>query len=186
MVLSGGEWRDARPALLKVTPPPDEPTLHRQWTPVIFKKSFYGIHAMALRTIGAELAHGPPLSNIRKGSVSQGVAESFRAVLLCAFTPILIVGCGSGTPPKIAEQPDVIVTLDGNRHSCIVALEKEPQGSSVPCKEAASFVKDQLRAPGGSIYDIRIVANVDDTQIASVRDALNDAGYRFIGGRKLP
>jgi hypothetical protein len=56
----------------------------------------------------------------------------------------------------------------------------------VPCKEAVSFVKDELRAPRGSIYDIRTVANVDDTEIASVRAALNDAGYRFIGGRKLP
>jgi hypothetical protein len=98
----------------------------------------------------------------------------------------VLVACGSGTPPKIAEQPDVVVTLDGNRHSCSVALQKEPQGSTVPCKEAASFVKDQLRLPVKSIYDIRTVANVDNTQIASVRDALNDAGYRFIGGRKLP
>jgi hypothetical protein len=99
---------------------------------------------------------------------------------------MLLVGCGSGTPPKIAEQPDVIITLDGKRHACIVALEKEPQGSTVPCQEAVSFVKDELRVPGGSIYDIRTVANVDNAQIMSVRDALNNAGYRFIGGRKLP
>jgi hypothetical protein len=111
---------------------------------------------------------------------------SLRAVLLSGVIPVLLVSCGSSTPPKIAERPDVIITLDGKRHACVVALDKEPQGSTVQCKEAASFVKDELRAPPGSIYDIRTVANVDDTQIASVRDALNDAGYRFIGGRKLP
>jgi hypothetical protein len=103
------------------------------------------------------------------------------------FIPILLVGCGSSsTPPKLAERPDVIITLDGKRHTCVVALEKEPQGSTVPCKEAVSFVKDELRVPSGSIYDIHTVANVDSAEIASVRDALNGAGYRFIGGRKLP
>jgi len=112
---------------------------------------------------------------------------SFRAVLLAAFTPMLLVGCGSSsTPPKLAERPNVIITLDGKRHVCVVALDKEPQGSTVPCKEATSFVKDELRVPAGSIYDIHTVANVDDAEVASVRDALNGAGYRFIGGRKLP
>jgi hypothetical protein len=80
----------------------------------------------------------------------------------------------------------VIITLDGKRHACVVALDKEPQGSTVPCKDAVAFVKDELRVPRGSIYDIRTVATVDNTEIASLGDALNDAGYRFIGGRKLP
>jgi hypothetical protein len=110
---------------------------------------------------------------------------SYRAALL-TLLPMLVAGCGSGTPPKIAERPDVIVTLDGKRHSCVVALEKEPQGSTVPCKETVSFVKDELRVQPGSIYDIHTVANVGDAEIASVRAALDAAGYRFIGGRKLP
>lgn len=110
---------------------------------------------------------------------------SYRTALL-TLLPMLLAGCSSGTPPKIAERADVIVTLDGNRHSCIVALEKEPQGSSVPCKEAVSFVKDELRVQPGSIYDIRTVASVGDPEVASVRAALDAAGYRFIGGRKLP
>jgi hypothetical protein len=109
------------------------------------------------------------------------------AVLLSGSIPLLLVDCGSsGTPPKIAERPDVIITLDGKRHACVVALDKEPQGSNVACEEAVSFVKDELRVQRGSIYDIRTVANVDDAEIASVRVALDDAGYRFIGGRKLP
>lgn len=123
-----------------------------------------------------------------KGAVFRRVALSFRGVLLAGFIPMLVGGCGasSGTPPKLAERPDVIITLDGNRHKCLVALDKEPQGSIVACKEAVSFVKDELRLPGRSIYDIHTVANVGDAEIASVRAALDDAGYRFIGGRKLP
>jgi hypothetical protein len=121
------------------------------------------------------------------GAVSRRVTMSSRGVLLFGLIPILLVGCGSSnTPPKLAERPDVIISLDGKLHTCVVALEKEPQGSTVPCKEAVSFVKDELRVPGGSIYDIHTIANVDDAEIANVRDALNGAGYRFIGGRKLP
>ena len=108
------------------------------------------------------------------------------AGLISVVISILFVGCGYGTPPKLAERPDVTITLDGKRHACIVALDKEPQGSTVPCKDAVSFVKDELRVQHGAIYDIRTAANVDASEIASVRDALNDAGYRFIGGRKLP
>jgi hypothetical protein len=142
---------------------------------------------MSSRAIAAKPAHRPLLSNIIKGAAFRRATMSFRAVVLSGFIPILLVGCGSsGTPPKLAERPDVIITLDGKRHTCVVALEKEPQGSTVPCKEAVSFVKDELRVPGGSIYDIHTVANVDNAEIASVRDALNGAGYRFIGGRKLP
>jgi hypothetical protein len=147
----------------------------------------YGIHPMSLRTIAAKPAHRPLLRNIMKGAASWRATKSFRTVVLTGFVPVLFVGCGSSnTPPKLAERPDVIITLDGKRHTCVVALEKEPQGSTVPCKEAVSFVKDELRVPGGSIYDIHTVANVDNAEIASVRDALNGAGYRFIGGRKLP
>lgn len=114
------------------------------------------------------------------------VAMSLLVVFLSALAPLLLVACGSSTPPKLAERADVIITLDGKRHACVVALDKEPQGSSVPCKEAVSFVKDELRAPSGSIYDIHTVANVDNAEVVSLRDALNSAGYRFIGGRKLP
>jgi len=144
------------------------------------------VHPMSSRTIDAKPAKLP--SNIIKGPISRKVAASLRAILLSGLAPTLLAGCGasSGTPAKIAELPNVIITLDGNRHACVVALDKEPQGSIVPCKEAVSFVRDELRVQRGSIYDIRTVATVGDTEIASVRAALDDAGYRFIGGRKLP
>jgi hypothetical protein len=111
---------------------------------------------------------------------------SFRAVLLSGLIPVLLAGCGFGAPPKLAERPDVIITLGGKPHVCLVALDKEPQGNAVPCKEAVSFVKDELRLQAGGIYDIHTVANVDNAEVVSLRDALNAAGYRFIGGRKLP
>ena len=140
------------------------------------------------RATNAKPAYRPPSPNLMKGAIFRKGAASFRATLLSCFAPMLVASCGasSGTPPKIAERPNVIITLDGNRHACVVALDKEPQGSAVPCKEAVSFVKDELRVQPGSIYDIRTVATVGDTEIASVRSALDEAGYRFIGGRKLP
>src|SRR6202142_1342834 len=129
---------------------------------------------MLSRTLDAKPVHRPLLPNIIQGAVSVRVAMLIRAILLCGFIPTLLVGCGSSsTPPKIAERPDVVITLDGKRHACVVALDKEPQGSTVPCKEAVSFVKDELRVQPGAIYDIRTVANVDNAEIASVRDALN-------------
>ena len=148
---------------------------------------------MASRTINPKPAYRmfppnvmPP--HIMRGGISGKVAAALRAILVFGFAPMLVAGCGasSGTPPKIAERPNVIVTLDGNRHTCVVALDKEPQGSTVPCKDAVSFVKDELRVQPGSVYDIHTVATVGDTEIASVRAALDEAGYRFIGGRKLP
>ena len=139
---------------------------------------------MSPRTINAKTPRLP--SHIVEEPVSGMVAMSFCTVFFFALVPTLLAGCGSDTPPKLAERPNVIITLDGKRHACVVALDKEPQGSTVPCKEAASFVKDELRVPQGAIYDIQTVASVADTEIASVRSALNDAGYRFIGGRKLP
>lgn len=143
---------------------------------------------MSSRTTNAKPAYRPLPPNVIKTAISRRAAASFRAILLSGFTPILVAGCGasSGTPPKIAERPNVTITLDGNRHACLVALDKEPQGSTVPCKEAVSFVKDELRVQPGSVYDILTVATVADTEIASVHAALDEAGYRFIGGRKLP
>lgn len=118
---------------------------------------------------------------------SSTVAMPFRSVLLGGFIAVLVAGCGSSsTPPRIAERPDVIITLDGKRHACVVALDKEPQGSTVACKEVLPFLKDELRVKEGSIYDVRTVANVSDSEIANLTGSLNGAGYRFIGGRKLP
>jgi hypothetical protein len=76
---------------------------------------------------------------------------------------------------------DVIVTLDGEHHTCVVALISEPQGSTVPCADVVPFVRDELRLASGSIYDIRTIANVDDAERAKLEKNLKGAGYRFIG-----
>jgi hypothetical protein len=99
---------------------------------------------------------------------------------------ILLSACGesldNSAGPAIAAKPDVIITIDGKRHACLVALYAEPQGSEVSCDEVAGFVKDELRVPSRSIYDIRIVPEVNGDQIHKVAAGLNMAGYRFIGG----
>lgn len=81
----------------------------------------------------------------------------------------------------------MIVTIDGARHTCLVALYSEAQGSAVSCDEVVPFVRDELRVPSGSIYDLRTNPDVDNAQTARVAATLNGAGYRFIGGpHELP
>jgi hypothetical protein len=102
----------------------------------------------------------------------------------------LFTGCGPSTctsvPPKLAARADVIVTFDGVHHTCTVALYNEPQGNAVPCGDVVPFIRDELRLPSGSIYDILTIASVKEEEIAAVGAKLKGAGYRFIGGRHVP
>jgi hypothetical protein len=108
-----------------------------------------------------------------------------RAVFVAFF--ILLAGCGTSAntpvpaPPPIAAKPDVTIAFDGERHACVVALSSEAQGSAIPCNDVVPFVRDELRLPSGSIYDIRI-PDVNEAEMAGVGARLKAAGYRFIGG----
>jgi hypothetical protein len=109
-----------------------------------------------------------------------------RAALLF-IAACWLTACGSGThapapAAPLAGKPDVIITYDGANHDCIVALYTEPQGSTIPCADLIPFLKDELRVPSGSIYDMRKIAKVDEAEVAKITRTLNDAGYRFIGG----
>jgi hypothetical protein len=109
-----------------------------------------------------------------------------RVAMICA--PLLLVGCGSSNnapapaPSAIAAKPDVIITFDGERHTCVVALPSEAQGSIVPCADVIPFMRDELKLASGSIYDTRTIAKADEAEIAKTTQNLKDAGYRFIGG----
>jgi hypothetical protein len=98
---------------------------------------------------------------------------------------ISLAGCGqtASTPesPPTAAKPDVIITVDGERHACVVALYSEPQGSTIPCADVVPFMRDELRLASGSTYDIRTIPKVDEAQVATVEASLKGAGYRFIG-----
>jgi hypothetical protein len=97
---------------------------------------------------------------------------------------VSLAGCGpsANTPDSTAAaKPDVIITLDGAHHACVVALYSEPQGSAVSCAEVVPFLRDELRVAGGSTYDIRTVAKADDAERTNVEASLKAAGYRFIG-----
>jgi hypothetical protein len=100
----------------------------------------------------------------------------------------VVVGCGqsSNTPmPSPADsKPDVTVTFDAQRRKCVVALSTEAQGSTIPCPEVVAFVKEELRLPQGSAYGLRTPAGADAAEVATVRAALNGAGYRFIEDKK--
>jgi hypothetical protein len=112
---------------------------------------------------------------------------SLHAVL-AALAPLLLIGCGSPTSPPasaspaIAAKPDVIITFDGERHACVVALNSEAQGSIIPCADVVPFMRDELRLASGSLYDTRTVAKVDEAEVGKTMQNLNDSGFRFIGG----
>jgi len=97
-----------------------------------------------------------------------------------------LAGCGqsANTPesPPTAAKPDVIITVDGERRACVVALNSEPQGSAIPCADVVPFLRDELRLASGSSYDIRTISQVDEAQVTTVDASLKGAGYRFIGG----
>jgi len=99
-----------------------------------------------------------------------------------------LMGCGKSTggadSTPIASRPDVTVKYDGKRQKCVVALPTETQGSVIACEDVVSFVKDELRVPGNSIYDLGTIPESDPhpAEIAKVRASLDGAGYRFIGG----
>ncbi len=116
------------------------------------------------------------------------VARVSISTALASLVPLLLMGCGSpsnppaAVSPAIAAKPDVIVTFDGERHTCVVALYSEAQGSIVSCPDIVPFIRDELKVASGSIYDTRTVAQVDAGEVAKTTQSLKDAGYRFIGG----
>jgi hypothetical protein len=112
-----------------------------------------------------------------------------HAAVVSSLISLMLAACGpsANTPGSAAPaRSDVIVTLDGEHHTCVVALKSEPQGSTIPCTDVVPFVRDELRLARGSTYDIRTLAKVDDADRAKVDATLQAAGYRFIGGEGKP
>ncbi len=105
------------------------------------------------------------------------------------MSAVALAGCAPSAsptaPPKNAARAEVIVTLDGGRHTCVVALYNEPQGSMVPCRDVVSFIKDELRVASGAVYDVRTIPDVDKDELARVAASLDGAGYRFVGAKAL-
>jgi hypothetical protein len=107
-------------------------------------------------------------------------------VLFAVLGCLLLEGCGPAANAPVAAPPpavkaDVIVTIDGQRHACSVALSSEAQGSTVACDDAAPFIKDELRVPSGGTYDIRTVPDVDKAEVAKLENGLKNAGYHAAG-----
>jgi hypothetical protein len=110
-----------------------------------------------------------------------------RAILASTAVLILLSSCGQSARSPVpaaapaASRPEVTVTFDGKRRKCVVALSSEAQGNSISCGDVVSFIREELRVPGGAIYDIRKIPDVDETEVAKVSADLNSAGYRFVG-----
>jgi hypothetical protein len=105
---------------------------------------------------------------------------------LLATSLVLIAGCGSSTnssvPAPFAAKADVTISFDGERHTCVVALASEQQGNAISCSDVVPFVRDELRLPSGSGYDIRTTPGVNEAELAAVGANLKAAGYRSVGG----
>jgi hypothetical protein len=102
---------------------------------------------------------------------------------------MLLAGCGSSTQapasqtaPPMAAKADLIVTVDGAQHICLVALKSESQGNSIPCADLIAFLRDELRVPNGAVYDLR-TNSADKAEMAKLRANLSDAGYRSVDGQ---
>ena len=110
-----------------------------------------------------------------------------RVSCMAAMVLTLLAGCGrSSNPPSspapAAAKPDIIVTVDGEHHACLVAKYGEPTGSTVGCADVVAFVRDELRVRDGSSYELRGAAAVDTVESNKVKAALDGAGFRFVGG----
>jgi hypothetical protein len=109
--------------------------------------------------------------------------------MIAVVLAITLTACGSSSgssSSRTAEKADVIITFDGKRHACVVALSTEAVGSAIPCSDLIPFLGEQLRLHSGSVYDINTIAPVDDGETAQAAADLKRAGYRFIGGRNIP
>lgn len=117
------------------------------------------------------------------------VMALFASIII--VSPALLAGCGSSTTapatapappsaPPIAAKADVIITIDGVQHACVVALYNEPYGNTIPCSDVLPFVRNELRVPSGAVYELRTTGTVDPAEVLKVKANLKDAGYRFI------
>ncbi len=139
---------------------------------------------MSFCASGREL---PRAIDARGASRREAAMIGPRKIIVLAAAFISLTGCGSSTnapAPASAPtgaKPDVIVTIDGARHACVVALASEAQGSIIACDDVVSFVKEELRVASGSTCDIRTTPGVDAAQVAKVAAGLNGAGYVISG-----
>jgi hypothetical protein len=119
-------------------------------------------------------------------------AAAICAAIMGTAMCIPLAGCGpsantaDAVAPPIAAKPDVIITMDNARRTCLVALYTEAQASAVACDDVVAFIRDEMKVAGGSIYDLRTTPGIDKAQTDKVGASLNGAGYRFIGGHALP
>jgi len=112
------------------------------------------------------------------------VCALFTAVVVCTS----LAGCGHSVsapiPPTepIAASPDVTVTIDGQRHACVVSLSNQINGRAIACSLVVAYLQDELRLPRNSIYDIHTVPDIGESEMTVLDAQLKAAGFRFIGG----
>ncbi len=126
-------------------------------------------------------------TSARSPGMRTAVSAAYRPAIALMLVAA-IVGCGKSPGGKdsapIASRADLTVKYDVKRRKCVVALPTEAQGSIIACDDVVPFIRDELKVPGGSIYDLGSIPDSDPhpAEIDKVRASLDGAGYRFIGG----
>jgi hypothetical protein len=110
-----------------------------------------------------------------------------RAIFLTISIAATLVGCGHSVPSPIqatspAPTPDVIVTMDGPHHTCVVAKYNEMHSQAIDCTAVASYFRDELGLSGGTFYDLRTIPDVSEVDMTYLQASLGSAGYHLIGG----
>ena len=113
-----------------------------------------------------------------------------RELCVAVLGLMFLAGCGRSSnspsaPAPAAAKPDIIVTVDGENHACVVAKYGEPTGSTVGCADVVPFVRDELRVQDGSSYELR-GPTADAPETNTVKAALDGAGFRYVGGPSAP
>jgi hypothetical protein len=128
------------------------------------------------------------ISSLRNFKIKARVTGVGRTAAFIAAS-VFLAACGApnnaptSPSPQAARKADVLVTLDGVHHACVVTLSKEEHGNSIACSDIIPFLKNELRLSAGATYDVRTTPETSDAESTSVRESLQTAGYRFVGDR---
>lgn len=108
-----------------------------------------------------------------------------RELCVAAAVLISLAGCGRSSnspssPPPGAAKPDIIVTVDGEHHACVVTKYGEPTGSTIGCSDVVAFVKDELRVRDGASYELRSSSSADRVEANKIKAVLDGVGFQFV------
>jgi hypothetical protein len=111
-----------------------------------------------------------------------------RAKLAALACCAVVLGCARPTvaptdsSPADGTVPDAVITINGERHVCIVAVKDRSPDHWMACDAVVAFLQDEIKLRAGAVYDIRTVPDVDEADIHRLSKGLKIAGYHYLQG----